>query len=86
MTNWVILLIFLFQITFCIAIAIGSSVWNYKYGEKMDYIIENRSSSHVEGLLQFFTQFALTTTMVPISLIISLELVKVCQAMFIMSD
>ena len=86
LTNWIIVQIFSFQVTLCIVIAIGASVWNCKYGEKMSYFVEKRYNCNMEGFLAFFTQFALTTTMVPISLIISLELVKVIQAVFIKTD
>lgn len=80
------MLIFLFQIICCTVISIGAIVWNCSYGSKYSYFIEERFDCAGEGLLTFLTQFALTTTMVPISLIISLELVKLIQAGFIAVD
>jgi magnesium-transporting ATPase (P-type) len=52
----------------------------------MSYFFEKRYHPFVEGVLALFTNFALTTTMVPISLIISLEFVKLCQAAWIKAD
>ena len=40
----------------------------------------------VEGILAFFTYFVLVNTMIPISLIVSIEIVKVVQSYFINKD
>ena len=38
------------------------------------------------GVITFFSYFLLLNTLLPISLIVTLELVKVCQSFFIMMD
>ncbi len=38
------------------------------------------------GVITYFSYFLLLNTMLPISLIVTLEVVKVCQAYFIIND
>ncbi|EGR32202.1 phospholipid-translocating p-type flippase family protein, putative [Ichthyophthirius multifiliis] len=47
---------------------------------------KNPSSYSISSLLRFFTYFLLYNTMIPISLIVSLEIVKVTQGFFIQND
>ena len=49
------------------------------------YIIWS-NGPEVDGLLSFFTYFVLVNTMIPISLIVSIEIVKVVQSYFINKD
>ncbi len=65
---------------------VGSFVWNADNGEDYDYFIPKRYTAFVEGVLSFFTVFILLSTMIPISLIISLEMVKFTQSYFIDND
>lgn len=85
-TNTLILLIILLEVAMCLVIMVGSAVWNSENAENFDYFIPERYSGVVEGLLSFFTVFILLNTMIPISLIISLEMVKFTQAYFIDND
>lgn len=71
-----IIIIILFELILCLIIMIGSSIWNENNGDKYDYFIPKRYNSFYEGVLAFFTMFILLNTMIPISLIISLEMVK----------
>ena len=51
----------------------------------MWYIEENTPAGY-NATLRYFTYFILFNTMIPISLIVSLEIVKIIQAYFIMRD
>jgi len=51
----------------------------------MWYIEENMPAGY-NATLRYFTYFILFNTMIPISLIVSLEIVKIIQAYFIMRD
>jgi len=51
-----------------------------------DYLPNLDYHGVVTGIINFFTYFLLLNTMIPISLIISLELVKVAQAYFMSHD
>lgn len=84
--NYLILGLILFQFVLCVAGAIGSLVWNVYYSTNYQQFIPVRYNSFTEAVTLFFTLFILLTNMVPISLIISLDMVKVFQAYFINKD
>ena len=86
LTNKLILIIIIVELILCLIIMIGSIVWNSRHGESYNYFIPKRYHSFTEGVLAFFTVFILLNTMIPISLIISLEMVKFTQAYFIDND
>ena len=50
------------------------------------WYIEEKTSAGSNAALRYFTYFILFNTMIPISLIVSLEIVKIIQAYFIMRD
>lgn len=65
---------------------IGSFVWNNKNADNFDYFIPKWYSNITESVLSFFTVYILLSNMIPISLIISLEMVKFAQAYFVDND
>ena len=75
-TNSLILLIFLFQVVVCFSIAIIKYYWNIKKSVKYSDFIPNDHSPFWTAILGLGTIFVLTNSMIPISLIISLEMVK----------
>ena len=87
--NNLIILILCFQLTICVIAGIWGGVW---YGKNMDKYSEyfriypTPGQAGKEGVYLFFTMMILTGTMIPISLIVSLEMVKLVQAMFINND
>lgn len=76
LTNKLIIIIIFFELFLCTIVMIGAIVWNQENGEKYSYFILQRYNGVLEGILTFFTVFILLNTMIPISLIISLEMVK----------
>lgn len=76
MTNRLIIFLIIFEIILCLICMIGSMVWNGDNSDKYSYFIKKRYSGAGEGVLTFFTVFILLNTIIPISLIISLEMVK----------
>lgn len=85
-TNLLILYIFLFQLSICLSIAIFNWNWTYNNADMHKGYITNEFSSFSTALLSLGTVFVLTNSMIPISLIISLEMVKMAQAYFINVD
>lgn len=83
-TNNLILLIFLFQMICCLICAIGAGFF-YSDNSEAPYMYKIYGSG-LEGFLNYFTYFLLINTMIPISLIVSLEMVKLLQAFFIEGD
>ena len=84
--NSLILRLLVLQALLYLAAVVGFLSWNmaaydsYKNHWKYGYSIG------VEAIMMVFTYFILFNTMLPISLIVTLELVKVCQSYFIAVD
>lgn len=85
-TNKLILILIGIEIILCLITMFGAMVWNTNNSSKYEYFIAKRYGGAVEGALTFFTVYILLSTMIPISLIISLELVKFSQGYFIDKD
>lgn len=86
MTNYMLLYLIGLEILECIIIFIGAIVWNSRYAETYAEFIPKRYNYVLESFLSLFTSFVLLNIMVPISLIISVDMVKVAQAYFINKD
>ena len=85
-TNNLIIVIFFFQVIIC-AIAAGlNSVWYTQNRERYQIFFNTSNNPHLEAFFLFLTMLILTGTMIPISLIVSLEMVKLVQAFFINND
>lgn len=84
--NKLIIGIIVFELILCLICSIGSIVWNINKAKSYSYFIEQRTTGFGEGVLTFFTMFILLNTMIPISLIISLDMVKFAQSVFIDND
>ncbi len=80
-----LIFILILQINFCIVAAILNRVYYEKYVQFALYL-ENKRNGDLLALLSFFTYFLLLNTMIPISLIVSLEIVKIIQGAFIYWD
>ena len=86
-TNKYLVGILIFQLICCLTSAIGFMIWTSQKSEGHWYIYkEQKDSQFIDAILIFFTYFLLNNTMIPISLIVSLEFVKVAQAFFINHD
>jgi magnesium-transporting ATPase (P-type) len=83
MNNYIIGIL-LFQIGLCLFLSMLNFYWNTS-DENHFYLEEDISPSR-NSIYRFLTYFILLNTMIPISLIVSLELVKVAQAYFITND
>jgi len=85
LTNKLIFGILVFQITLCMILAVLNFGWNLLYLEDNYYLWKEHSAGY-EAFLTYWSYFLLLNTMIPISLIVTLELVKLCQAFFIDKD
>ena len=85
--NKLLIIIFCFEIILCIFCAIMHKVYfnknlkNNPYLKKMDV-----SNIDLDSFISFFSYILLIQTMIPISLIVTLEIVKTIQALFIYAD
>ena len=81
--NKLIILIFIIQAIFCILLAILNSVWFGNNEEEHIYLNLTKdffSNQHISGFVTFWTFLLLLNTMIPISLIVTIEIVKYSQA------
>ena len=81
-------LIFIFstQCFLCIICAICRGLYYKKNLENNDLMHYQLYSYGVESVLSFFTYLLLLNTMIPISLIVTLEIIKVIQGLFLSCD
>ncbi|CAD8196188.1 unnamed protein product [Paramecium octaurelia] len=84
--NILILGILVVQITLSIITASFSSAWLHNYGGDSWYLEYTDFQPNLLSFYAFFSYILLYNTMIPISLIVSLEFVKVFQAYFIEQD
>lgn len=85
MMNNLVLFILLIQISFCLLVALIGIGW-YK-DEALSTIYLDLSDSVGSNFIQtFFRYFLLLNTLIPISLIVTIEIVKLVQAYFISKD
>lgn len=74
--NAYIIRIILSQFALCLVAALASGVWDSINFENHWYLGEEDYDSAMLGFLSYFTYFLLLNTMLPISLIISMEIIK----------
>ena len=92
--NFALILIFIFQSILCIISAFLRGIYYYKHlgtknkdGKIKDYTFQyTEYSYHVENFFNYFTYLLLLNTMIPISLIITVEVVKLFQGWFMSYD
>ncbi|XP_062992468.1 phospholipid-transporting ATPase IA isoform X1 [Elgaria multicarinata webbii] len=84
-TNIQILFLFCILIAISLICSIGSVIWNQKHEEKDWYINLNYGGANNFGL-NFLTFIILFNNLIPISLLVTLEVVKFIQAYFINWD
>lgn len=83
--NYILGIILIIQIILCIVCAVGYGISRNRHQYTDDYI-EWPYSVPVDSLLISLTYFVLIQTMIPISLIVSMEIVKMFQKYFIEKD
>ncbi|KAG1703816.1 hypothetical protein DVH05_006825 [Phytophthora capsici] len=85
--NRCIVLIFITQFVLCIISTICNTIWMNKYKDKLWYFSSVfAQASSGSNLVSFFTFLILYNNLVPISLYVSLDMVKVMQAKNIATD
>jgi phospholipid-transporting ATPase len=81
-----IIAILILQAVLCLIAAIMGGVWVENSYDDHWYLGDSEFSPAASGVLLYCTYFLLLNTMIPISLIISLEIVKLAQAFYMVND
>lgn len=84
--NRCMLLIFLSMFVLCLVSAIVAAVWNNSNGGRLWYLPSVQSNDFGDFIVNFFTFLILYNNFVPISLYVSLDIIKVLQANQITAD
>ena len=84
--NAILGIILLIQLVLCFITAILDGVFIKQNKSTDTYIIFGSYSIGLDAFLMFCSYFVLINTMIPISLIVSIEIVKFCQSYFIDKD
>ena len=87
--NYCILSILIIELLLCLLCAVANFVWDHVYldgkQEHEVYLVKEYQNG-TQAVLNYFSYFLLFNTMIPISLVISLEFVKLIQSYFIKKD
>uniref|UniRef100_A0A671PRU5 Phospholipid-transporting ATPase n=1 Tax=Sinocyclocheilus anshuiensis TaxID=1608454 RepID=A0A671PRU5_9TELE len=85
--NYMVYTIFVLLVLLCAGLAIGHTYWYESIGSKAWYLYDglNYSSSY-RGFLSFWGYIIILNTMVPISLYVSVEVIRLGQSKFINWD
>uniref|UniRef100_A0A8C5LS03 Phospholipid-transporting ATPase n=1 Tax=Leptobrachium leishanense TaxID=445787 RepID=A0A8C5LS03_9ANUR len=75
----------------CLFSAIGHSLWVWQYGERRPvFDVRGTDGNYVNPFLSsvylFFTMIIVLQVLIPVSLYVSIEIVKICQVYFIHQD
>eukprot|EP00831_Metopus_contortus_P067497 TRINITY_DN6024_c0_g1_i3.p1 TRINITY_DN6024_c0_g1~~TRINITY_DN6024_c0_g1_i3.p1 ORF type:complete len:735 (-),score=91.35 TRINITY_DN6024_c0_g1_i3:486-2690(-) len=83
--NQLIIVILLVQLIFCAVLGSLAAIWQNNNSDKHKYLDYDREPGIV-FILNFFSYFLLLNTLIPISLIVTLEVVKFVQLFFMQWD
>ena len=84
--NYFLSFVFIFLIILCIASSIEHHIDYLSKKKFYDNFIILKESGGVESFICFFTYFLLLNTLIPISLIVSSEIIKIIQGIYISWD
>ena len=83
--NWIIFRILCIQLTLCLSLSIIMSIYDASIDDDQDQYLGDGESDE-NPFLNFFSYFLLLNTMIPISLVVTIEILKVIQCIFIAWD
>ncbi|XP_053556992.1 phospholipid-transporting ATPase ID [Bombina bombina] len=87
--NVLVLWIFVFLAIMCIILAIGNGIWEYKQGYYFQIYLpwqEGVDNAALSGFLMFWSYVIILNTVVPISLYVSVEIIRLGNSFYINWD
>jgi magnesium-transporting ATPase (P-type) len=84
--NYILGMILALQLVLCLILGILDGVFLNNNSANNQYIVYSGYSTSLDGFLMWCTYMVLLNTMIPISLIVSMEIVKMSQSYFIDKD
>jgi len=86
MMNKMLYTVFAFQIILLFLFSSLSVIWNGNYAEDYSYLNLNPSGGFGQFLIQMLTYWVAYSHLIPISLYVVLEIIKLSQSIFINND
>ncbi|XP_033107552.1 probable phospholipid-transporting ATPase IM [Anneissia japonica] len=85
--NKLVISIFILMLVICLICSICCSVWEYTYGEEFQvYLPWDQKNGAIIATLNFFSYIIVLNTLVPISLYVTVELIRLFQSFWINWD
>jgi phospholipid-transporting ATPase len=84
--NQLIVLLLVLQFALIVCSIVGYVLWNNLYYDNYRSLFTFKLSRFVESLLMFFSYFLIYNTLLPISLMVTIDIAKLCQTYFIGED
>ncbi len=84
--NYILMFILLFEVILCAILGGLNGRFVSMNKSSHSYILWGDYSDVGDGFLMFCTYLVLLNTMIPISLVVTIEITKICQAYFINHD
>ncbi|XP_061468769.1 phospholipid-transporting ATPase ID-like isoform X3 [Rhineura floridana] len=87
--NYLVLVIFVLLAAMCLILAIGNSIWEYRQGYKFQVYLpwpQDVHSATFSAFLMFWSYVIILNTVVPISLYVSVEIIRLGNSFYIEWD
>eukprot|EP01087_Luapelamoeba_hula_P011161 TRINITY_DN3003_c0_g1_i1.p1 TRINITY_DN3003_c0_g1~~TRINITY_DN3003_c0_g1_i1.p1 ORF type:complete len:1289 (-),score=252.87 TRINITY_DN3003_c0_g1_i1:164-4030(-) len=84
--NYYVYILFIINMILCLASAVAAGIFEWKVAGSSWYLPTDTGGPWLMGLKMFFSYFALLSYLIPLSLVVSLEMVKVFQARYMEWD
>lgn len=84
--NRLILLLLVLQFALIVCSIVGYVLWNNLYLDKFKFFLPKQFSIGAEAVLSFFSYFLIYNTLLPISLMVTIDIAKLVQTYFISED
>ena len=84
--NYFVVWILVIQVIVCITTSFMETKWNFRGSQIYQSYIPDQYGDKVSGTITFFSYFLLMNTMLPISLFVTLEVLKLCEALVVSWD
>eukprot|EP00658_Telonema_sp_P-2_P063865 TRINITY_DN5268_c0_g4_i3.p1 TRINITY_DN5268_c0_g4~~TRINITY_DN5268_c0_g4_i3.p1 ORF type:complete len:1137 (-),score=307.52 TRINITY_DN5268_c0_g4_i3:207-3617(-) len=87
--NTMIVVVFLIELLLCVFASAAAGIWHQSYvgtGEKTSWYLQNNQSHSGFAAEAFLTFFILVSNLIPISLYVTMELMKICLSLLIEED
>lgn len=84
--NKILYTVFAFQAIMCLSLAMASIIWQSEFSKQYDYLRLNTKPTFQDYIVRIFVFLVAYSQLIPISLYVALEIMKLVQGYFIAND